>query len=177
MNLPGGVGPEVADAFVFGMLCHADLRQVVLGRNHGGIPARLIGYRLWSGDGAAIVADGLCDVDGLFLKDLTAAEIARLDYYQAVWGNAAGRITLDVQGLRRSAISYFRAVPLAAAGSGWRFADWDARFGAEAVAAARDVMDLLGRAAPQSVAVRLVVPSRMITYPLVALRFSWQDRF
>ena len=42
--MPGGDGPEVAESFVFGMRCHADLRQAVLGRNQGGIPARLIGH-------------------------------------------------------------------------------------------------------------------------------------
>ena len=34
-----------------------------------------------------------------------------------------------------------------------------------------------GRRAPDGIAATLPVPSRMITFPLGGLRFSWQDRF
>ncbi len=136
--------------FVYGTLCHAPLRVVVLGREVPTVAGSVAG-RVRSAAAHAVWQSGNGRVDGLLLAGLTADERARLAFYAGVAGQRARKCQVVTDAGGADAVMYTGG---AGDGAGWSLPDWQARFAAAAVAAARDVMALYGRVGADAVARR-----------------------
>ncbi len=135
--------------FVYGTLCHAPLLAVVLGREVRPVAASVGGALRAAGDCATWVA-GAGRAEGLLLAGLSADEASRLAFYAGVLGQRAVACRAETAAGACEAVLY-------AGGTGagpWDFGAWVARFGAGAVATARDVMALRGTAEVGAVARR-----------------------
>ena len=133
--------------FVAGMMHHAGLRAVVLGRDGAVGAGRLADHavmRAAAGAWSVIVSEPGAVADGLWLTGLAAVELARLDFYLAALGQAPAMVA-------GGAIRVHSA-----AGCGdWNAVEWLARDAGTAVAVARDVMALFGRVKAHEIAARL----------------------
>ena len=140
--------------FFYGTLCDADLLRVVMGREGVGEPAVLADHAVHWADGGAfpvLVAREGAEAPGVVLRGLSHEEAARLDWY--VGGFKAGGRDLEVQ-VGGEAVTARVYGAQAAPGAAWDLGVWRDRFGAAAVAAAGDVMALMGRADARAVAAR-----------------------
>lgn len=135
--------------FVYGPLCHAPLLEVVLGREVLSAAASVAGAVRAVEHGATWVAgDGRAE--GLLLVGLTEDEAARLAFYAGVTGQ--GAVACRAEGGAGACDAL-----LLAGGEAEGTFDldaWVARFGAVAVATARDVMALRGEVPAERVARR-----------------------
>ncbi len=142
--------------FFYGTLCDDDLLRVVIGREGAGQAAVLPDHAVhWAADGPypVLVAQAGAEAAGVVLRGLAEAEVARLDWYVGGFGAGARELAVRVGGQVVVARVYGSA---AAAGEPWDLGAWRARFGAEVVAAAEDVMGMMGAAGagPGAVAAR-----------------------
>ncbi len=147
----------VTDFFFYGALCHAALLDVVLGRKVSTEPADLADHQVVWADGQAFamsVTKAGAMARGVLVRGMSAEDVARLDYYEAGFAfvprdlavlTAAGQVVARV---------YFAQFGRWQAGAVWSLPDWQARFGAEVVATARDVMAQYGRRPAQAVLAR-----------------------
>lgn len=147
----------MADLFLYGTLCHLPLLETVLGRPPRVMPATLDGHAVHWAEGGAfplIVAAPGQVAQGLVLCDVTPDDAARLDFYEGGfgYGTRAQRVTAGGQVL--TADVYFPAPGRWRPGAVWSLPDWVARYGAAAVAAAGDVMALMGHHPAEAVAAR-----------------------
>ncbi|WP_226340995.1 NUDIX domain-containing protein [Gemmobacter serpentinus] len=134
----------MSDLFFYGTLCHAALRAAVLGREAEVTAAELPGYQvLWSADGAWPVLRPTAGAiaQGVLLRDASAEDLARLDYYEGGFGYETHALPL-AQG--DPALVYLPPDGAAVAGP-WVLADWVRDWGPVAVATAGDVMALMGQ--------------------------------
>ncbi len=127
--------------FLCGPLAHPPLLAAVLGRTPALEADDLADHRmaaLWQGAFAAPVPAAGQRVEGWLCRELTAEELARLDFYAACHGlhaeSRAGR----------------RIYLAAGTGGLWQEAEWRARFAAEVAATAGDVMRAYGKRAAES---------------------------
>nr|WP_194308538.1 NUDIX domain-containing protein [Gemmobacter straminiformis] len=137
------------EIFVYGTLCHAPLLAVVLGREARPAAAWVAGAVVRAGPCAALVS-GEGRVAGKLLVGLTPAEVERVAYYAAVLGQGVVLCRAETDAGQCDAVLY-------TCGSGdgaWQFDLWAERFGAIAVATARDVMALQGQVPAAQVARR-----------------------
>lgn len=148
--------------FLCGPLCHAPLLAAVLGHALPGRAARLGGHTLLRADGAAvpqIAARAGALVDGLLIEGCTPEDLARLDFYQAGFGLGPRRLSVQTDAGPVTAVAHLPGQGALAQGDAdwradWRLDAWVARHGAAAVAAAGDVMALMGEWPPELVASR-----------------------
>ncbi len=142
--------------FFYGTLCHVPLLAMVLGRDVAVHPAQLAGHRVvWAKGGVfpVIVPDAGAVATGVLVRGMTAADVARLDFYEVGFAfdtrdvvvNAAGPVTARV---------YFPHAGQWVAGADWHLADWQAQWGATVTATAQDVMGLYGQAPAADVLAR-----------------------
>ena len=140
--------------FFYGTLCDAALLRVVMGRDPVAEPAALPGYAVhWAADGpypVLVTREGSA-ARGVVLRDLTGQDLERLDWY--VGGFGAGGRDLVVQVGAEEVVARVYGSE-AAPGEVWDLDAWRGRFGAEVVAAAGDVMALIGVADAGSVRAR-----------------------
>jgi nudix-type nucleoside diphosphatase (YffH/AdpP family) len=137
--------------FLHGALLHAPLRTAILGREVAPAPGRIAGHTLRRGplaDWPLLVADPGGTVEGLVLAGLTAEELARLDYHQAVLGQRRVTVALDGVGV----ITHLAEPPPGPAEPA--AGDWAGRWGAVATATARDVMALMADRPAEAIAAR-----------------------
>ena len=136
--------------FCAGSLCHDALRLVVLGREVSGKAARLTGHVLSQGvqGGWSVLTPAAGVVTGgLLLTGLSEAEMARLEFFHAILGQAPVMVALEAGvGLA--------PVYVGAGAGGWSPDVWLAQYAETAVATAQDVMALRGRAPAVEVAAR-----------------------
>jgi len=140
--------------FFYGTLCDAALVRVVMGHVVTAEPAVLPDHAVhWAQDGAfpVLVVRAGSSVQGVVLRDLTAQDVARLDWYVGGFG-AGGRDMVVRVGAEEVAARVYGAK--AAPGAVWDLSEWRRRFGAAAVAAAGDVMALMGTCDARTVASR-----------------------
>lgn len=140
--------------FFYGTLCDCDLLRVVIGRAGAGEAAVLADHAVHcAADGPypVLVARPGAEAVGVVLRDLSEPEIARLDWYIGGFAGVARELSVRVGD--RVEVAQVFGTP-AAAGEPWDLAAWRARFGAEAVAAAEDMMALMGVADARAVAAR-----------------------
>ncbi len=131
--------------FIYGTLCHLPLLQAVLGRVPVTVPARLADHAVYWADGhdfPLIVAQPGGVAQGLLLSDLTAQDMARLDYYEGPFGYETQARDVAAAGAAVPARVYVPNPGLWTPGAVWSLSDWAARCGATIVATAADVMAL-----------------------------------
>ncbi|MBV1902333.1 MAG: NUDIX domain-containing protein, partial [Marinosulfonomonas sp.] len=131
--------------FLYGTLCHLPLLEIVLGREPIGVFATsLPDHRVnWADQqnfpilSAVVgqVAHGLC------LPDPSAADIARLDYYEAGFGYLLHDCELSTDNGPVPGRVYFAAPGLWNVGAPWKLDDWISAWGPITVLAAREYMD------------------------------------
>lgn len=147
----------VTDFFFYGTLCHAPLLDVVVGRAVLAEPAELPGYRVHWAKGHAfplMLAQPGAVARGILVRGLSAAEVARLDYYAGGFACLTRDLAVTAGGGAGTARVYFAESGRWTPGQAWLLADWQARHGAEVVATARDVMALCGVKPAQAVLAR-----------------------
>ncbi len=145
----------MTDVFFYGTLCHAPLRAVVLGRAVAGEPARLPGFRVTWAAGQpfpTIAPDAGSAAEGILVRGLTAADVARLDWYEGGFGYRTADLALA--GGAGTARVYLPDPGLWQPGAPWSLDDWAARHGAVVVATAGDVMRLMGQKPAEAVRAR-----------------------
>lgn len=127
--------------FLWGPYRHRPLAKAVLGRDPAGVPATLPGYRVAGKDHLGLVPETGPGVEGLLLAEATAEDCERLAFH----GNVAAWARRPVR------LASGGAAVMALVGTGaadmnriWKFADWQRRDAALAVALAQDIMALRG---------------------------------
>lgn len=144
----------MADFFFYGTLCHAPLLSVVAGRPVDLTPAALADHAVYWAKGRAfpmIVAEPGARAAGMLARDLTEAEVARLDYYEGGFAFEARHVRLIADDAGHEARVYFPDVSELSPGAPWSLADWADRMGDLAVLAAQRFMRGHGRV-PQAAA-------------------------
>lgn len=107
---------------------------------------------LWGQDDAfpALVCDDtlIHEVEGIVLRDVTEADLNRIDYFHRCFGQTPAEVTIRIGAQKLTAIAYFGpGTQLAQAGLG-DFAMWQARFGDTLTATTKAIMQGLGQVAP-----------------------------
>lgn len=142
--------------FLFGTLMWGDLLARVAGRAVSCAPATLDGWRVAraaGGDWPVLMPGGRAK--GLLTEALDGEAAARLDWYEAAFGYAAGR--MDVAGPDGPvAALVFRGDDGGGAGD-WTLGPWIAANGARTLLAADEILRGRGRVAPAAMARRLAV--------------------
>jgi nudix-type nucleoside diphosphatase (YffH/AdpP family) len=138
----------MAAHFFFGTLRHLPLLEVVLGRPPRGVAAGLADHAVhWVRDEPFPVltpAPGAV-APGLLVTDLSAEEVARLDYYEGGFDYATRPVTVEGPDGPCEAMVYFTPEGRWPLGAPWSLADWAAGWGAVSTEAAREVMARRGR--------------------------------
>lgn len=141
----------MAAQFFYGTLCDADLRAIVLGRDTGPLPvASLPDHAVHHAGDAAwplIRPSPGAQAQGLLAADLTAADLARLAFYEGGFGYHLRAVTVQTVNGPCPAQAWFPG-PDALAGPLWSLADWAARHGPLTRAAAQEAMALCGQVMP-----------------------------
>ncbi|MFM2349041.1 MAG: hypothetical protein RIR04_7 [Pseudomonadota bacterium] len=136
--------------FVYGPLCDAALRALVIGRPVAGDAASLRGRALAQatlGIWVDVVSNTDAQIDGLCLLDLNAAEYARLEYYLSCFGGSAHEVRVQQLHGDASATGFFAAQTDSAvhtAYTPWNLEHWQHQYGAIATAVAADIMRHFG---------------------------------
>lgn len=131
--------------FVYGTLCHLPLLRVVLGYEPRCDLAVLADHAVyWAAGGSfpLIVAEDGAAAQGLLLRDLTAQDVARLDYYEGPFGYGTQACVVDAGAGGVDARVYMPAAGLWVPGAEWCLRDWVTRCGETVVATAVDEMAL-----------------------------------
>ncbi|MBJ6370754.1 NUDIX domain-containing protein [Sedimentitalea arenosa] len=150
----------MTDLFFFGTLRHAPLLSIVLGRGPAQIditPAELPDHAVhWVRDQPfpIIIAEAGACAQGMLVRGLSGADLARLRFYEGGFGYDLVPVTVRTGNGKVSAQMFFAEEEKWPVGALWSLADWAARWGAISEEAAREVMSLFGRWSPQDVAVR-----------------------
>ncbi|HEX9859355.1 MAG TPA: NUDIX domain-containing protein [Paracoccaceae bacterium] len=147
----------MADFFFYGTLCHAPLLRVVLGREVVAEPASLPGHAVFWAEGQTfpvIVEEPGRVARGILLRDLSAADVARLDFYEGGFDYQTRDLTVDTGAGQAVARVYFAVTQRWRPGAVWSLDDWAARWGATVVATAGDFMALYGQRSAAEVRAR-----------------------
>lgn len=135
--------------FVFGTLRDPALLEIVLGRAPAPEPAFLPNHRVLqvAGEDFPIcVPSPDHRAEGLFLGDLSDAEMARLDFYELGFGYCRAQHGINVAGEMRQADLYMpRQDALTPSETEWSLSRWQAEHGALTRATAALAMELAGR--------------------------------
>ncbi|MDW4551411.1 NUDIX domain-containing protein [Defluviimonas sp. D31] len=149
--------------FFYGTLCHLPLLHAVLGREVTARPARLSGHAVFWAEGKSfptiVEAEGVAE--GILVPDLSAADVARLDFYEAGFAYGTRKVTVETAAGPAKASVYYPERGLWQTGAPWRLDDWVARWGEVVVATAGDVMRHIGRADSATILAR---------YPMMLVR-------
>ena len=136
------------DLFLYGTLRHLPLLELVLGHDTPDlVPAHLPGHRVVWAAGQSfplILGDG-SGADGLLLRDATANDLARLDFYEGGFGYGTRSVEVETGTGTAIAEVYWPDAGLWQAGEPWDLADWADRLGRLTVEAAAEVMSYMGR--------------------------------
>ena len=141
------------DIFFYGTLRHPPLLEVVLGRPVQTEPARLPDFdvrRVRDGTWPAIVA-GAGPAEGALLRDATAEDLARLDYYEGAYDFDLRDAAVETAAGPAVALVYFPTADQGLQDAPWDLSAWVEVHGPATVAAAREVMGLMGQFTPREV--------------------------
>lgn len=108
------------------------------------VPARLPGHSVFWVKGRAfpVLVEGGQGAEGVVVRGLSEAEVARLDFYEGGFGYETRAVSVAEGALPVHV--YFPEPGLWEPGAPWSLADWVARWGGTVVAAAEDAMRLYG---------------------------------
>jgi nudix-type nucleoside diphosphatase (YffH/AdpP family) len=139
--------------FLFGTLRHAPLLRLVAGADLPAVPAQLPGARCevaMGGDWPVLVDDPTGRAEGLLI--MAAEEVlARLDYYEAVFGYVRAPVTVETDAGPVSAQVWRPTRRDTGGGALWEPETWAARWSAMTREAASDIMRRMGRQTPEEV--------------------------
>ncbi len=144
--------------FVYGSLRDRSLLDIVLG--HGGAQvcaAILPDHKVSWAEGQVfpyIEAASGASAEGLLLRGLTEADVARLDFYEGGFGYDLRRIEVFAD-CAQSAEVYFPRPGLWTAGAPFALADWQATYGPLSRHAAREAMGYFGRFSAKELAAKM----------------------
>ena len=145
-----------APLFFFGTLCHRPLLEQVLGRSVTVVPAGVCDAAAhWvAGQSFPVLQDAPGrSAQGVLLRDASASDLARLDFYEGAFGYVLTDITVEVGGVPCDARVY-RSDLAVEIGAPWSLDDWVASYGALSVQAAAEVMEGFGVVSPDVIAAR-----------------------
>jgi nudix-type nucleoside diphosphatase (YffH/AdpP family) len=133
--------------FLFGTLRHADLLRLVAGREVAGEDAVLAGAaceRAMGGDWPVLVARSGARAPGRLVV-VDDATLARLDYYEAVFGYVRDTVTVETEAGPVAADLWRPTQTDPGRGTPWDLAAWAEGWAALTLEAARDIMRRMGR--------------------------------
>lgn len=152
----------MSDLFFFGTLRHIPLLELVLGRPASEIdlvPAELADHGAFAVKGEAfptIEARPGHVAKGLLARNLSAADVAALNYYEGGFSYDLKEMSVTLEGGERAAAEvYFPQPGLWEAGEPWDLDAWVAAWGAMTLRAAEEVMAYQGRVPAETMAQRL----------------------
>ncbi|MCP4818046.1 MAG: NUDIX domain-containing protein [Shimia sp.] len=139
----------MADLFVYGTLRHVPLLAAVLGRSEEAIDmigAQLGGHVVHGvrGEDFPFLAEGAGTAEGLLLRDLSATDVARLDFYEGGYDYALKPISVEAEGQAFSAQVYFSESSEWVPEGLWSLENWVAEHGAFTLHKAREEMSYFG---------------------------------
>ncbi|MFD1511172.1 gamma-glutamylcyclotransferase [Lacimonas salitolerans] len=142
--------------FLYGSLRHLPLLRVVLGRAPEALrPASLPGHAVCTVAGQGfpmILPEAGAQADGLLLENLSADDLARLDFYEGGFGYTLREATVETADGPVVAEIYFPDPGQWQAGGRWSLDDWVARDAALSLRAAQEVMERMGTTPPEQIA-------------------------
>ncbi|MGB8813129.1 MAG: NUDIX domain-containing protein [Paracoccaceae bacterium] len=143
--------------FFCGTLSHEPLLRVVLGRSVVLEPALLPGHAVRAARNARsiLVADTQSEAHGVLLRDFTAKDAARLEFYTGRAGADYGEQATIVSAIATPARIAAVVERHPSQGDVWSLVDWVARWSETVVATAGDVMALYGQLPAAAVKARL----------------------
>ncbi len=115
-----------APLFLYGTLCHAPLREVVLGLGHVVSEARLDGYAVhWaSGGDHPVIVPRRGETLGLLVEGLDGEAQARADWFEGGFGYRLEAVTVEVEGRGPVAARVYLPETPARPGAPWVLDDW-----------------------------------------------------
>ncbi|WP_375257636.1 NUDIX domain-containing protein [Citreimonas sp.] len=139
----------MADLVFYGTLRHAPLLERILGRApRGVVPARIPGHAVhWVADEPfpMIMPNADASAPALLLRDASAEDVARLDFYEGGFAFDLRDVDVDTdQGPARARI-YMPRKGHWSPGPEWSLEDWLRDWGRVSMDAAAEVMDRYGR--------------------------------
>ena len=146
-------GLSVADYFFYGTLCHRPLLETVLGRDVRMVPARLPGYQAFWAKGQAypVLVEGGDGAVGVYVPELSDADMARLDFYENGFDYRTQDISVETAAGPRTALVFLPGGIGELSDLPWRLEDWVKVWGETAVATADDFMAHFGKTEPAAV--------------------------
>lgn len=137
--------------FFFGTLCHAPLREVVLGRSVKGELGEIPNLKAMEsacGHLATVTKQAERALNGEVFVDLSKDECARLEHYFDVWGAYPEKIEDG-----EKALTFYKTAN--ATETPWQSSDWHKVWAGTLTEAAREIMALKGVRTPEEIARRL----------------------
>jgi nudix-type nucleoside diphosphatase (YffH/AdpP family) len=115
-----------APLFLYGTLCHAPLREVVLGLGHLVSEARLAGYGVFWADGGdyPIIVPAEGEAVGLLIEGLDASALARADWFEGGFGYTLEDVTVTIDGDGAVRARAYLPDGSLSAGPPWSLDDW-----------------------------------------------------
>jgi ADP-ribose pyrophosphatase len=138
----GGADKVSTPLFLYGTLCHAPLREVVLGLGHLVREAALPGYRVhWAkGGDYPVILPGAGRAAGLLVEGLDEGARARADLFELGFGYTLREVTVELEGQGAVAALAYMPGDAVLPGAAWDLAAWAEQWGAIWVAAAREAL-------------------------------------
>jgi nudix-type nucleoside diphosphatase (YffH/AdpP family) len=139
--------------FLFGTLRHAPLLGLVAGRPLAGEAAELAGAACelaMAGDWPVLVPRDGARANGLLIR-VDDAALARLDYYEAVFGYGRETVTVETAAGPVRAEAWRPSARDPGRGAPWNLDAWVAEWGALTLETAGDIMRRMGRQTPEEV--------------------------
>lgn len=130
--------------FLYGTLCHAPLRETVLGLGHVVSEARLAGFRVhWAAGGDyPVIVQGEGTAVGLLVEGLDDLALARADWFEAGFGYRLEAVAVAVEGRGMVAAEVYLPQNPPEPGLPWSLDDWAEAHAAVWTTAAREAMEV-----------------------------------
>lgn len=128
-----------APLFIYGTLCHAPLREVVLGLGHVVREARLPGHDVYWAAGAdyPVIVAGKGEAAGLLVEGLDGDAMARADLFELGFGYELRPATVEIEGRGPQEAQVYMPTEPVAPGAPWDLDHWAETWGEIWVEAAR----------------------------------------
>lgn len=155
-----GIGGATCSFFIFETLLDADLRRAVIGRDVDVMPAALPDMRaalIAEGDRLILMPEDGTKLDGLLLTGLSDEELARLEFYGAVFACEVFSVKVETTNGPVETQSFRSGDRDASVMADWSLSNWQAGPGKVAPTAAIEIMRMRRDYSPEDVANRMSV--------------------
>ena len=141
--------------FFYGTLCDPELLEIVLGRKADGVTqASLPDHQVYWANGESfpmIVSEHGATASGVLVKDVTAEELARLDFYEGGFDYKTVELNTQSAGSDTQALVFFPEEGSWEPGQKWDLSEWQTKWGRVVRHGAHEVMSYLGKIAPEDI--------------------------